>query len=125
MWQRNIARSFGCFATPIVATTRVYGCLPTFSQLSCGTTYCQSEAIVVERYRQNITAKIVVAAALVQNATGGLLLVPREGTVRFMLPCDLWWGGHQIRNVATYIRLGLSFGNVDVIIGKYFDRTIY
>ena len=86
MCQRNIARSFGCFATPIVATTRVYGCLPTFSQLSCGTTYCQSEAIVVERYRQNITAKIVVAAALVQNATGELLLVREGGTVRFMLP---------------------------------------
>src|SRR6476646_5034523 len=57
MCRRNIARSFGCFATPIVATTRVYGCLPTFSQLSCGKTYCQSEAIVVERHRQNITAK--------------------------------------------------------------------
>ena len=45
MCRRNIARSFGSFATPIVATTRVYDCLPTFSQLSCGNTYCQSEAI--------------------------------------------------------------------------------
>src|SRR5580693_2503521 len=86
MCQRNIARSFGCFATPIVATTRVYGCLPTFSQLSCGKTYCRSEAIVVERHRQSITAKIVVAAALVQNATGKLLLVRKGGTERFMLP---------------------------------------
>jgi len=43
MCRRNIARSFGSFATPIVATTRVYECLPTFSQLSCGKTYCQSE----------------------------------------------------------------------------------
>src|SRR5271167_1389312 len=72
MCRRNIARSFGCFATPIVATTRVYGCLPIFSQLSCGKTYCRSEAIVVERHRQSITAKIVVAAALVQNTTGKL-----------------------------------------------------
>src|SRR4249920_1516129 len=86
MCQRNIARSFGCFATPIVAITRVYGCLPTFSQLSCGTTYCQSEAIVVERHRQNITAKIVVAAAVVQNATGELLLVRKGGTKNLYLP---------------------------------------
>src|SRR5439155_16200028 len=79
MCRRNIARSFGSFATPIVATTRVYECLPTFSQLSCGKTYCQSEAMVVERHRQSITAKIVVAAALVQNATGEFLLVRKGG----------------------------------------------
>ena len=42
--------------------------------------------MVVERHRQSITAKIVVAAALVQNATGELLLVRKGGTERFMLP---------------------------------------
>jgi hypothetical protein len=36
--------------------------------------------MVVERHRQSITAKIVVAAALVQNATGELLLVRKGGT---------------------------------------------
>src|ERR1051326_7168688 len=39
-----------------------------------------------ERHGQGMTTQIVVAAALVQNATGELLLVRKRGTASFMLP---------------------------------------
>src|SRR4051812_17682017 len=42
--------------------------------------------MVVEQHGQGMTAQIVVAAALVQNATGELLLVRKRGTDCFMLP---------------------------------------
>jgi len=41
--------------------------------------------MVLERHNQSMTAQIVVAAALVQNATGELLLVRKRGTDFFML----------------------------------------
>ena len=53
--------------------------------------------MVVERHRQNMTAKIVVAAALVQNATGELLLVRKGATERFMLPVGLTGAASTIR----------------------------
>jgi hypothetical protein len=41
--------------------------------------------MVVERHRQSITAKIVVAAALVQNATGELLSKGQHSINCFLL----------------------------------------
>ncbi len=42
--------------------------------------------MVLERLSQSTTTQIVVAAALIQNATGELLLVRKRGTDCFMLP---------------------------------------
>ena len=72
--------------------------------------------MAVEPNGQGMTGPIVVAAALVQNATGELLLVRKRGTDSFMLPGGkIEPGETPLQALAREVReeLGATFQTLD------------